>query len=76
MDKNIIRALKKMDTSYNPASLNYINDKFNYLLLEYMLQEKSNIHQEHTYFSVLSLAYSKPQNSQEVWHHKYPEEHE
>ena len=29
MDKNVIRALKNLDTSYNPASINQITDKFN-----------------------------------------------
>ena len=27
IEKNVILALKKLDTSYNPASLNYTNDK-------------------------------------------------
>ena len=37
-------------------------------------QEKALIHQEHTYFSVLSSAFNKPQNFQESWHQKHPEE--
>ena len=39
-EKNAIRALKKLDTPYNPASLNYIHDKFKYTTLEYTSQEK------------------------------------
>ena len=38
MDQNVIQALKKMDTSYNPDCLNYINDKFNNMTLEYTSQ--------------------------------------
>ena len=48
--------LKKLDKSKNPASLNYINDKFNNMTLEEKSQEKVPIHQEHTYLSVLSSA--------------------
>ena len=33
-------ALKKLDISYNPASINYINDKFKDIALEYTSQEK------------------------------------
>ena len=39
-----------------------------------MSQENSLLHQEQTYFSVLSSAYSEPQNFQEAWHHKDQEE--
>ena len=42
-----------MDMSYNPSSLNYINDKFKDMMIEDMSQEKLFIHQEHTYFSML-----------------------
>ena len=51
IDKNVLRALKKLDTSYNPDSINYINKKFKDMILE---EEKALIHQEHSYFSVLS----------------------
>ena len=34
IDKNTIQALNKMDMSYNPASLNYINEKFKDMTLE------------------------------------------
>ena len=53
IDKKVIQSLKKLDTSYNPASLNYIHYKFKDMKIEYVSQEKSLIHQEHTYFSVL-----------------------
>ena len=33
IDKNTIQALNKMDTSYNPASLNYIDDKFKNMMI-------------------------------------------
>ena len=49
IDRNIIRSLKKLDTSYNPASLNYTKDKVKDMMLEYAPQEKSPIHQEHTH---------------------------
>ena len=42
-----------MDTSYNTASRNYINDKFMDMTLEDTSQEKALIHPEHAYFSVL-----------------------
>ena len=32
--KNIVRSLKKLDTSYSPAYLNYINEKFKDMMLE------------------------------------------
>ena len=32
--KNIIQSLKKLDTSYNSASLNYINKKFKFKPIE------------------------------------------
>ena len=35
-------------------------------MLEDTSEEKALIHQEHAYFSVLSLEYSKPQSFQEV----------
>ena len=57
-----------MDTSYNHASLNYTIYKFKDITLEYTSEEKSLIHQEHAYFSVLSLEYGEPQNFQELWH--------
>ena len=34
INKNFIRELNKLDTSYNPASLNYINEKFKDIILE------------------------------------------
>ena len=34
INKNFIRELNKLDTSYNPASLNYINEKFKDITLE------------------------------------------
>ena len=34
IDKNVIQELKKLDTSYNPDSLNFINNKFKYMTLE------------------------------------------
>ena len=43
-------------------------------MLEDKLQEKSRIHKEQVYFSVLSSSYGKPYNFHEAWHHKYPEE--
>ena len=46
------------------------------MTLEDVSQENSLIHQEHTYFSMLSSLYKKAQNFQEAWHHKDPEEHE
>ena len=39
-DKKFIRALKKLDTSYNNASLNYINNKLNNMMQEDVSQEK------------------------------------
>ena len=38
IDKNVIQALKKIYTSYNPDSLNYINRKFKDITLEDMSQ--------------------------------------
>ena len=55
--------------SYNTSSFNYINNKFKYIMQEDTSQEKSLIHKEHACFSVLSLAYRKPQNFQETWNH-------
>ena len=46
--------------SYNPASPNYKNYKFKDMELKDASQEKSLIHQEHSYFSVLSSAYGEP----------------
>ena len=46
------------------------------MTLEETSQEKALIHQEHAYFSVLLSEYGKPQNFQEAWHQKYPEERE
>ena len=57
-------ALKKLDISYNPASINYINDKFKDIALEYTSQEKALIQQEHAYFSVLLSEYGDPHNFQ------------
>ena len=37
--KNVIRALKKLDMSYNTACLNYINYKLKYMVLEYVSDE-------------------------------------
>ena len=37
-EKNVILALKKLDTSYNPGYLTYINDRFNYMTLEDTLE--------------------------------------
>ena len=34
INKNLILALKKMDTSYNTASIKYINKQSNYIMLE------------------------------------------
>ena len=34
INKNLILALKKMDTSYNTASIKYINEQSNYMMLE------------------------------------------
>ena len=45
MDKNATQSLKKLDMSYNPFSLNYINDKFKDMTLEDILQENALIHQ-------------------------------
>ena len=69
IDKNFIRSLKKLDTSYNPAYINYINDKFKDIMLE---EKKTLIHQDHSYFSVILSEYGKPQTLQEARHHKYP----
>ena len=46
------------------------------MTLEYTSEEKSRIHQKHTYFSVLSSEYGEPQNLKEARHHKNTEEHE
>ena len=73
MDKNVIQAFKKLDISYNPASLNYINETFKDIMLENASQEKELIQQEHNHFSVLLSSYGEPQNFQEAWHNKYPE---
>ena len=69
IDKNFIRSLKKLDTSYNPAYINYINDKIKDMMLE---EKKTLIHQDHSYFSVILSEYGKPQTLQEARHHKYP----
>ena len=56
--RNILRVdknAKKLNTSYNLAYLNYINDKFKDMRLEDTPEEKALIHQEHTYFSEISL---------------------
>ena len=45
--------------SYNPAPLNYINEKIKDMKLEDMSQEKALIHQDHAYFSVLSSEYGE-----------------
>ena len=37
-------------------------------------KKKPLIYQEHTYFSVISPAYSEPQKCQESWNHKDTEE--
>ena len=44
------------------------------MTLEDASQEKALIHQEHTYFIVLSTENVKLHIFQEVWYHKYPEE--
>ena len=72
MEKNIIEALKKLDTSYNPVSINYINDKFNDMTIEDKSQKKAIINQEPAHFIVLSSAYGKSKNFQEAWNNKYP----
>ena len=43
IDKNFIQVLKKLDTPYNPAYINYINDKFKDMMLEDNSQENSCI---------------------------------
>ena len=45
MDKNVIWALNKQYTSYNPASIHYINDNFKDMMLKDASQEKALIHQ-------------------------------
>ena len=45
IDKNVIQALKKLDTSYNIDYLRYINDEFNNMMLEYMSQERYLVQQ-------------------------------
>ena len=62
-----MRALKKLDKLYNPASLHYIMEKFKDMMPE---EEKALIHQYHSYFSVMLSEYGKPQTFQEAWHHK------
>ena len=44
VDQNVIWSLNKLNTSYNPASLNYINYKFKNMMLEDTSQEKSLIY--------------------------------
>ena len=61
-----------MDTSWNPASLKYTSEKFNYKKLEDTSEGKLFIHQEHANFSVMLSAYSNPETFQEAWHHEYP----
>ena len=61
-----------MDTSYNPASINYTNENIKDMMLEDTSQEKSLIHQKHTYFCVLLSEYSNSQNFQEARNHKDP----
>ena len=46
------------------------------MTLEDMSQEKSLIHQEHAYFSVLFPKYVKPHSFQKVRYHKDQEERE
>ena len=74
IDKNFIRELQKLDMLYNTASINYTNGTSNAMTIKDMSQEKSLIHQEHTYFSALLSEYGEPQNLQVVWNHKYTEE--
>ena len=38
--------------------------------------QKSHIHQEHAYFSMLLSVYATPHTLQQSWHHQYPGEHE
>ena len=57
IDKTVIRALNKLDMSYNPVYLNCIYDKFKQMKLHDTLQEKPPIHQYNSHFSVLSSAY-------------------
>ena len=45
MTQNEIISLKKLDTSYNPASLNYINEKFKDMTSEGTPEEKVLIQQ-------------------------------
>ena len=42
-----------MDTSYDIASFNYINDKYKGTTIEYIQERKYLIRKEHEYFSVL-----------------------
>ena len=51
------------------TNINYINDKFKDITLEDAAQEKSRIHKEHAYFSVIQSAYGELQDFQEAWHH-------
>ena len=39
-DKNFILALKRLHMLYNPGSLHYIKNKFNYMMLEDTSEEK------------------------------------
>ena len=66
----------RLDTSYNTASINYINDKFKGMKLENKSQEKSPIHQENAHFRVMSSAYDEPHNFREARNQEYPEEPE
>ena len=59
---------------YNPAKTNYLKEKFKDTMIEYMLGEKSIIHQGNIYLSVMSSSYGDPQKFQDAWHHKYLEE--
>ena len=45
-------------------------------MLKYARKEKSLIHQEYAYFSVILSAYRYRHDFKEVWYHKYPEERE
>ena len=71
--KKLIQELKKMDTSYNPTYINYMNDKLKDITLEETSQEEEFIHQKHAYFSVISSAYGKTHTFQLACNHKDPE---
>ena len=68
--KKIIHSRKKLYVPYNPSSLNQINKIFKDMTLGEKSQWKALIYQEHSYFSVLSSEYAKPQTFQESWHNK------